>query len=630
MGDHHRKHVGPALNGFVDERQHWRERTLQGLMGTTFVTICVAAIWSASMPAGMPHWLGVVHPAAISMGGLLLARPFLPFNVRAIAFLVIVYGACLGSTLLTGFNPNAMAGYTTVAVAAALLFGLVAAIFVVLLDSFALLAVSFLHASGLVQHVPNWSALIDSARIANGERVAGIFALLSASSVIGVSYLLKRSEDLVVQQSRAFQALEADRLEKERLRRDLELREVALGKARELETLGRLAGSMAHDFNNALFVIWVALDELTERGDQPAVREAALAALRTAADQAAATTRSLRAFGPLAPRRPTLLRLSALLSRAKSSLCRVLPPNVVLETEVQVESTVVMDEGELLRVLTNLALNARDAMREGGKLTLRVRSLTSQERAQAEGMERVALEVEDTGTGISDDVMQHLFEPFFTTKELGGTGLGLTSVREVVRAHGGDIVIASTLGRGTTVTLFLPTVEGVAGSLQRRDLAASGTGAVVLLVEDDPTVLAAMSRSLANHDFVVVEAATTSLAFEKLRRGSQRIDVLCTDWMLPGRPARELIAEFRRLHRGHVLICSAHAPGNSGVLLDRASDFLPKPFSGEELARRISQLVAAPPLPPFPDIRRDSLSDLSGSRATEMGVRASEATEQSS
>jgi signal transduction histidine kinase len=425
-----------VARSFRDERQQWRERTLQGLLVSTLVATGFATAWFSLVPYGVPRLTLTLYVVVVALAAVILARRHAPFGLRATALLMLLGTACFTSTLSIGLNPNAVVGYAAVAVAAALLFGLKPAIYSVAGMALLLVGVSAGHASGAIQQAPNWVQVLDSAHLPNGLRVAGIFSLLASSIVVGISYLLERTEALVLRQAEALQALRSEQAEKERLRRDLGLREVALGKARELETLGRLAGSMAHDFNNALLVIWAAVEELADSPNLSDSDAEAVALLRAAADQATATTRNLRAFGPLSPQRPCVLELSSVITRARTTLERVLPPNISLASDVQLEAAVAADEGQLLRVLTNLALNARDAMRDGGTLTLRVRAPSASEGTLESAALPVAIDVADTGTGMAEDVKQRLFEPFFTTKEAGGTGLGLATVREVARAHG--------------------------------------------------------------------------------------------------------------------------------------------------------------------------------------------------
>jgi signal transduction histidine kinase/CheY-like chemotaxis protein len=586
--------VAAAARRFHDERQLWRERTLHGSLLSVGAAACFAAAWFTLVPHGVGSLAALLQGLALLLVALLFARQRLSFVLRGTLFLGSVFLTCLYASLFFfGFSPNCLVGYSTLAVATALLFGRLPAIFVVGMGSLAILGVSVAHYTGAVQQLRASPTTMDSALLVNGLRVAGIFTLLSASSVVGLSYLLRRSEELVLEQARSFRALRDEQLEKERLQADLVLGEAALTKARELETLGRLAGSMAHDFNNSLLVIFACIDELSEFEQlSPAGREA-LSMLRAAADQGATTTRNLRAFGPLGPRRPTILALAPVLSKARATLARVLPPNILLAEDLQLDAAVAADEGEILRVLTNLALNARDAMPEGGRLVLRMRPVSDAERARCHGDAGwVAIDVEDTGTGMADEVKQRLFEPFFTTKQAAGTGLGLATVRDVMRAHGGDVLVASELGQGTTITLLWPVALESTRPPPDSAVPELGSGCVVLLVDDDPAVLSTLGKSLTRAGFTVLRASSASAGLEALRRGKLAIHVLCTDWMMPGRPVRVLIEEFRRVHAGPVLVWSGYAPAETGLSLELVDDFLAKPFSGGELVRHIRRLLA--------------------------------------
>ncbi|HVZ31635.1 MAG TPA: ATP-binding protein [Polyangiaceae bacterium] len=578
---------------FRDERQHWRERTLQGLLLSVSGAGLYSAAWQALLRSGIPGLTRTIIVAALIIGFLAVPKWRLPFTLRANLFLGTLFLGCFASTVFVGFHPTALVGFVTVAVSAALLFGLTAAIIAASSATLAILFITLTHSYGLLHRAENWSAIMDSGQLVSGLRMTGVFGLLCASSVVGISYLLKRSETLAWEQAKALEALRHEQLEKEKLRRDLELREAALVKARELETLGRLAGSMAHDFNNALLLVHGAIDELASgESDHGEV----IATLRAAADQASATTRSLRAFGPLGPRRTTTLSVTALITKAVTTLARVLPPNIALDSDVQIEAMVAADEGELLRVLTNLALNARDAMREGGKLLLRVRAASATEEAlSSSGTKFVAIEVADTGVGIPDDVKERLFEPFFTTKKEIGTGLGLATVRDIARAHSGHVAVASQLGGGTTITLLWPLSPEAPKLVTPRPSQPAHDGVVILLVDDDPGVLSVLGRNLERSGFSVIRASDASAGVEAIRRAKANIDLLCTDWVMPGRPVRQLIEEYRRAHGGPVLVCSGYAPVEDELSNSVCDDFLAKPFTGQELLQRVRALLDKAP-----------------------------------
>jgi signal transduction histidine kinase len=487
------------------EQQRWRERMLQGLLWATFATVTFAAAWFSIMPHGARPVTYATVVAAILLGVMSVVKR-IPFVVRACVLLGSILSACSIAIAVSGFNPNGFVGFATMVVVATLLFGKVGGFATVAIVAVTVFAISVGQRSGLFVRMQDWPSIIDSTKVANLVRVLGVFVLLLTTCVAGISYLLKRSQELLMQKSRSLEDLRREQLEKERIQSDLERREAAFHKARELEILGRLAGSMAHDFNNALVVIWSVLDELSSMKELPSRAAPAISTLRGAAEQATATSRGLRAFGPLAARRPVVVELTPVIAKAKVMLGRVLPTNIVLESDVQVEAEVVADEGELLRVLTNLVLNGRDAMRDGGTLTLRVRRVERVELPRAAGAPLVAIDVEDTGVGMNDEVKERLFEPFFTTKEAGGTGLGLASVREVVEAQGGRVAVKSELGKGTTVSVFWPTAPAADERRSSTFELRSGKGISVLVVDDDPKVLAALTKSLSRAEFTVLEA----------------------------------------------------------------------------------------------------------------------------
>jgi signal transduction histidine kinase/CheY-like chemotaxis protein len=583
------------------EQQAWRERTLSGIALALFTCCVSVAAWYALVKNPSPEMLPVLLGAALLLGGTAFSRR-LPFGLRVWVTLAALYAPCIYAVRLVGFNPNPFVGFGTICVVGTLLLGRRVGLALVFGTGLTILAIGFAHHGNLLERVPGWQANVDSASTPIVIRVVGIFLLLTTTLVIAVSYLLQRSEELLLEKARSLETLRREQLERERITRDLELREAAFHKARELELLGRLAGSMAHDFNNALLVMWASLDDLGQLPALPDAARAPLLALRAAADQASATTRQLRAFGPMAPRRAVELPLGPVLARAKAMFARVLPQNIKLAADVRVDAWLLADEGEVLRVLMNLALNARDAMRDGGELTLRVRPPSSREldawrpdQPSAPGVPSVTgivvLEVEDTGSGMSEEVRARLFEPFFTTKQASGTGLGLASVRDIVTAHGGRVDVTSEVGTGTTISLTWPTVSEPAQRALATPFRASNERVVVLLVDDDPAVRLALSRGLTRAGMTVLEAADGAAALTTARRHAEPIHVLCTDCVMQGPPVRQLIAQFRALHHGRVLVCSGYAPADTGLTEDIFDDFLTKPFTSEDLAQRIRSVL---------------------------------------
>jgi signal transduction histidine kinase len=572
------------------ERLVWRERMLRGIAWSAVSASSFVAVWYMTVDPRVPQLVAPLLGMTAMSGAVALVRR-LPFRLRVVLLLTSLFTIAAYALLLSGFAPNPATAMALVTVAATLLLGRGAGLTTAALGGALLVGVSLLHRTGLVTRVPNWSEMLDSTDLTNTFRIILIFVLLSSTMVVGVSYILSRSDSLLTEKSRSLAQLEQEQAEKERIARDLELREATFRKAQELEILGRLAGSMAHDFNNSLLVIWASLEELKFLGPLPAHIEPALAAMRTAADQAAATTKQLRAFGPTALQKSTPLALGPVIEKTKAMLSRILPQNLELRAELERPAVVTADEGEVLRVITNLALNARDAMRDGGTLTLRLRAPREGEpRTARDGATYAVLDVEDTGSGMSDDVKARLFEPYFTTKQASGTGLGLASVRDALERAGGEVRVESTLGHGTTISLFWPAAPGETQPVAAPDT-ASTRALVVLVVDDETAVRTAIARGLTRAGMTVLEASDGASALVLARRHHGKIDVLCTDCVMYGVPVAQLIERFRELHGGKVVVCSGYAPAETNLSPEMFDDFLAKPFGSDDLAARIRGLT---------------------------------------
>ena len=584
------------------ELQEWRERTLSGVALVAAPCFVAVALWYLFIENPVPEiWTVMMGSAVVLLAVVLLRR--LPFVLRASLTLGTLYLTAVVANLRVGYGPNPSLALGTVCVLATLLFGWRSGIAIAGACTFTVAAIGYAHATQLVQRAPGWERMLDDAVPANILRVVLTFGLLTTVLATATWYVVSRSEALALAKERSLEDLRHEQAERERIARDLELREAAFHKARELELLGRLAGSMAHDFNNALLVIWAALDELASLPSLPETAHVSLSDLRSAADQAYATTKQLRAFGPMAPRRASEVALSPLLEKSKTMFSRILPQNIALETELELDAYILADEGEVLRVLMNLALNARDAMRDGGKLMIRVRPPTEGElvaapSADAPGPDAVSpprwvvIEVEDNGSGMTEEVKNRIFEPFFTTKQAAGTGLGLASVRDLLASHGGRVEVKSAVGSGTTISLFWPAIERPGEQPTETRAAHDARPLVVLLVDDDESVRVALRRNLQRAGITVLDAGDGAQALTIARRHQAPIHLLCTDCVMPGPSARQLIAEFRELHRGRVLVCSGYAPAEIGLTPDIFDDFLAKPFSGETLVARVRALVA--------------------------------------
>jgi PAS domain S-box-containing protein len=365
-----------------------------------------------------------------------------------------------------------------------------------------------------------------------------------------------------------------------------------LRQAQKLEAIGRLAGGVAHDFNNLLTVIMgctSALKESLAAGDAPALDD--VEQIDEASQRARDLTRQLLAFARRQPVAPVALDLNQVV-RGSAKLLRQLVTEVVrLEVTLAPDlGPVRADVSQLEQVLLNLAVNARDAMPEGGTLAIATDNV---------GGDQVRLRVRDTGVGMTPDVRGRLFEPFFTTKGVGmGTGLGLATVHGIVSQAGGHIEVESAPGAGTTMQLFFPRAPGLAATPQPppRPTSRGGTERV-LLVEDEPEVRAAAARALQSAGYRVLQAASGREALRVLGHEPRPVDLLVTDVVMPGMSG-PVLAEQVRASGGaaRVLFMSGYAEGLGGAerVLEPGVELLPKPFTPAGLLQRVRALLDAP------------------------------------
>ncbi len=383
-------------------------------------------------------------------------------------------------------------------------------------------------------------------------------------------------------------------------RREMEER---LLQAQKMEVVGRLAGGVAHDFNNILTAIngyaTFALDAL-HPGDP--VR-ADVEQIVASAERAANLTRQLLAFSRRQIIEQRVVSLNDLVLNLDKMLRRLIGEDIELVVIPGEDlAPVKADPGQIEQVIVNLAVNARDAMPGGGKLIIETANVSldaeyAQRHPGAQVGDYVLLAVTDTGVGMTDEVKAHLFEPFFTTKEPGkGTGLGLATVYGIVKQHGGNIYAYSELGKGTTFKIYLPAVEAEAERLPRRDeegYVPRGTE-TVLVVEDEANVRAIVTRTLTEQGYTVLEAADGYEALRLARDYEGEIHLLLTDVVMPQMGGKELSERFAAIRPGVKTLFMSGYTDNAIVhrgILEPGVAFLQKPFTAAALARRVRQAL---------------------------------------
>ncbi|WP_439496737.1 cell cycle histidine kinase CckA [Bosea sp. (in: a-proteobacteria)] len=379
-----------------------------------------------------------------------------------------------------------------------------------------------------------------------------------------------------------------------------------IDQAQKMQAVGQLAGGIAHDFNNVLQVIINASEFLlaSHRPTDPSFPD--IMQIKQNAYRAAALVRQLLAFSRRQTLRPQVLELGDVLSDLSLMLKRVVADKITLDVRQGRDLwPVKADLGQLEQVIVNLAVNARDAMPDGGKLHVRTRNVAAQECAalghQAlPAADYVMLEVEDSGTGIPAEHLDKIFEPFFTTKEVGkGTGLGLSMVYGIVKQTGGFVFCDSTLGKGTTFRILLPrhvaTEEEIAADLAAREapkkVAADHTGAgVILLVEDEDAVRALNARMLVSRGYTVHEAASGVEALDIFLKHDGKIDLVVSDVVMPEMDGPTLLGELRQRNPAtKVVFVSGYAEEAFRKNLPEGEEFhfLPKPFTMKQLVETV-------------------------------------------
>ncbi len=361
--------------------------------------------------------------------------------------------------------------------------------------------------------------------------------------------------------------------------------EAELIQAQKLEVVGRLSSSIAHNFNNLLTIIIGNLQ--LARLDNGHGGSPDLQAVEATARRGAALSRQLLSLSRPVEVSFRVVDLGALVRAIEPTLRTVLPSSIRMTVTTGTEPTPVMlDDAQAEQILLNLALNARDAMSDGGMLNITV------------GLEpcrrRVQLAVSDTGAGMSEEILAHAFEPFFTTKSGLGTGLGLSTVRRIATGAGGEVQIASREGAGTTVRMFLP----LAADRPKPEAASvsspvRGTGHV-LVVDDEPAVRRVLVRQLTQAGYRVSDAADGVAGLEVLRTASVPIDIVLTDLVMPNMGGEALARHIGREFAGLPVLCMSGTPGltTGGVEPWSADHIITKPADFEVVAHRIAAALA--------------------------------------
>lgn len=372
--------------------------------------------------------------------------------------------------------------------------------------------------------------------------------------------------------------------------------------AQKMEAVGRLAGGVAHDFNNMLTVISgynrMILDELSALDPLRGYAEEIL----KAADRAGALTNQLLAFSRRQIMKPRVMNVNTVIAQTEKMLRRLIGEDIEVKFGLDADTgNIKADPGHVEQAIVNLAVNARDAMPLGGRLTIETANAHLDETYAKTHMgvtpgDFVMIAVSDTGVGMDAETKRRIFEPFFTTKEKGkGTGLGLATVYGIVKQTGGDIWVYSEPGRGTTFKLYFPRVkEAASGTAAEEEEQSQGAVETILLVEDEQAVRELTVKMLQRLGYRVLVAASGAEAIEISGTHPGHIGLLLTDVVMPNMSGRQLADELVKTRPDMKVLYLSGYTENTVVhhgVLDVGVEFLPKPFSREVLAKKIRQVL---------------------------------------
>lgn len=549
---------------------------------------------------------------------LRLVGPRVAFRTSALLLMGVLMVSAAMVALRGGLTVGCLAVCVLLVLLATLFFGRRGAV-LALLAVIALTATSgFLVVQG---YMPLFSReLFDPLSGAFWVRQIMIMALLGVVMAATELYVVERlAHQVEVHRSLAAhereQRLALERSERERMREreQREQAQLALERSRRIEALARMAGGVAHDFNNALTVIIGGAEMARNRRLSPAEADECLNEVLQAASGAAELSRRLLTLGRQQISKPRPTSIAGLLGRLQTSIRRILADDVQLVVTTAAEDALALvDEAELERALLNLVLNAGDAMPRGGTLSItwRGEDVTGGQHGLSDGR-YVSLSVSDSGEGMDRETLDRIFDPFFTTKgDKGGTGLGLATVYAFAKESHGTIGVTSSPGTGTTFTLLLPEYTGplptaTASIAQATTGTSFAAGQRVLVVEDRPDVRASMARTLSHHGFDVSETSDGDSALRMLSDG-KTYALMCIDGVMPGLETAAVIERARDLAPSMpVLVCSGHVQEEllrRGIATGRYA-FLSKPFSAQQLMASVAQVLGSTgdtnmPVPP--------------------------------
>jgi signal transduction histidine kinase len=554
------------------------------------MTVALSLLGLATVFFLMDYRRRLVPVMGLSLLLVVSLIPRVSTRTRAWLITLALPAMCVLAIPTFGLAPNLFTGLLVSVCLAVLLLDRRQAMVANVLIGIGLLFISIMVMVGWSTVPLLWMTVADPSRPQNVIRILVIFFFASAALALCLSHVLKRMELLVAERTAAIDALRIETMAKEELLRELADREKLQAHIRELEQMARLASYFGHDANNALQVVCSSLEILKDETSEEIERFEALAALESAAMQIRNMASQLRAFGPGRNLGSGSVNLADVFRHIQRMLKQILPSAITVTVGQAVPVKVAMAEIELQRALINLAFNARDAMAEGGMLTIISRAARQEELMEIgiAHVPTIAIEVRDTGVGIPSHIRDRIFDPYFTTKENHGTGLGLASVRQSVEFCKGRVKVESETGLGTTFTLLLPVFKPSAS--QESMIRKISLAAAPIMVAEAPLVQKAIIRALGSRGIAACAVSTVAMGLELLR-DQPAFPPLFVVGGMPMGDAQVLIRAFHaRNPGGEIIYCAdeeTELEAGEGALT-----VLLKPFTLPELLQVVETRLA--------------------------------------
>ena len=579
--------------------------------------VCAILVWQAYAVGSLTAAILALCSWSLVFPVLRVCRSRMSFHTSALVLLTVLLMSAAMVAVRGGLTIGNLAVSVLVILLATLFFGRHGAIAALVAVVLVIVTSGVLVVHGYLP--PLSRELWDTMAPAVWVRQTVIMTLLGVVMAATELYVVERlahqvdvHQKLATREREQRLALERSERERVREREQREHAQRALEQSRRIEALARMAGGVAHDFNNALTVIVGGAEMAKLRRDFPEEVEECLNEVLRAAGAAADLSRRLLMLGRQQISKPRPTGIASLVDRLQTPMRRILADDIRLALNAPAEDPMALvDETQLERALLNLVINSGDAMPRGGTVTIAWQTEDVASAPHLADGRYVSISVSDTGQGMDRETLDRVFDPFFTTKsDKGGTGLGLATVYAFTKESHGAIDATSEPGTGTTITIWLPEARDVhppspTPLAAQPAAAAVPAGARVLVVEDRADVRASMSRILSHHGFVVIETGDGDGALRRLA-DDQAFALMCIDGVMPGLETATVIERARELAPSMpVLVCSGHVQEEllrRGIATGRYA-FLSKPFSTQQLLASVTQVlgsrgdspVAAPP-----------------------------------